>query len=401
LEGCSAKGYWLPSHAIRLSAAIKGSKNKMTSSWVLKSVRNWWLCLLFGILSWGQMANPNSMSSTQESAVTTAASQATAENRSQQATASNVEPDAPVITINGLCDKPPKGKATASGCKTVITRARFETVIGVVQPNMSTRARREFATRYADALVMAERAEKRGLDKGVNFEEQMQLARIQVLSQELHKAIQREASQISDEDIEDYYRKNTSSFEQVEMDRIYIPKTQERPAPSDNKVSEDDQQNQLRRPEQLMRQAADSLHARAIAGEDFQTLQADAYKIAGIKAVVSPSTGKIRRISLPPNQVSVMELKPGEVSSIVVDQNGYFIFKAKTKGILPLNLVREEIKGTLRSLRLQDQMQAIEESATFTLDKDYFGRNGPPPEMMRSGEPTNVGSRPPQSSKRD
>ena len=63
-------------------------------------------------------------------------------------------------------------------------------MIDAVQPNMSARARREFATRYANALVMAKKAEQMGLDKGPNFEEQMKVARIQILSQEMKKAIE-------------------------------------------------------------------------------------------------------------------------------------------------------------------------------------------------------------------
>src|SRR5262245_53078898 len=209
--------------------------------------RHGWLCLLFGAISWGQVARSNIMPANQRPAAATSnASKATTLDQSRQAGGSNVEPNAPVITINGLCGKSPKDKAAGPNCKTVITRAQFERMVGSVQPNMTARARREFATRYASALVMAEKAEQMGLDKGVNFDEQMRVARIQVLSQELNKAIQREASQISAKEIEDYYRSNTSSFELVEMDRIYVPKTQERPVP-DKKVSDDDEQHQLQR----------------------------------------------------------------------------------------------------------------------------------------------------------
>ena len=86
--------------------------------------------------------------------------------------------------------------------------------------------RREFATRYANALVMAKKAEQMGLDKGQSFEEQMKVARIQILSQELNREIQREASQISDKEIAEYYQDNSSYFEQAEVERIYIPRTQ-------------------------------------------------------------------------------------------------------------------------------------------------------------------------------
>lgn len=277
-----------------------------------------------------------------------------------------VGPDGAVITISGLCDNP------ASDCKTVITRAEFERIIGAVQPDMKIRAQREFATRYATALVMAKKAEQMGLCRGANFEEQMKVARIQILSQELKKAIEREVSQISDTDVENYYRDNTLSFEEAELERIYVPRTQDSPAPSEKTLSDTDKRKQLQGAEQTMRDLADKLRARAIEGEDFSSLQAEAYKIARIKTNVSPSLGTIRRVSLPPSQIWVMDLKPGEVSSVIEGPNGYLIYKVKTKRTLPLEKAREEIKGVLRSQRIQEKTEAIEESATPTLNESFF-----------------------------
>jgi hypothetical protein len=332
-----------------------------------------WLWLLFGALSWGQVGGSRTMPPTQNSdTAITAATKSTT-----QAGTSNVDPDTPIITIDGLCDKPQEDKAAVFDCKTVITRARFETLIVALQPNMTARARREFAARYADALVMARKAEQMGLDKGADFEEEMKVARLQALSQELKKAIQREASQISDKDIELYYENNASSFEQVEMDRIYIPKSQELPILPNEVLSDADKRKQLQHAEQVMKETADKLRVRAIAEEDFSTLQTDAFKIAGIKSNAGSSIGKIRRISLPPSQRWVMDLKPGEVSSVIVDPNAYIIYKVKTKTVIPLDQAREEIKGILRSQRMQSEMREIEDSATTTLDEGYFGPEGP------------------------
>ena len=139
------------------------------------------------------------------------------------------------------------------------------------------------------------------------------------------------------------------------MERIYIPKTQDSACASRQNVERSDKQKQSQPAEQFMKELADQLHARAVAGEDFSNLQAEAYKIAGIKTTASPSLGKIRRISLPRSQVWVMDLKPGEVSSVIEAPNGYLIYKVKTKETLPLDQAREEIRGVLRSRRLQDE----------------------------------------------
>ena len=124
--------------------------------------------------------------------------------------------------------------------------------------------------------------------------------------------------------------------------------------------------------EQTMKKEADSLWTRAVAGEDFSNLQADAYRMAGIKSAPPNTSMVIRRISLPPNQSSVMDLKPGEISSVLTDSNGYFIYRIKNKNVLPLNQVRDEVTATLRSQHMEEKMRAIHDSATPTLDESYF-----------------------------
>ena len=119
-----------------------------------------------------------------------------------------------MITIKGLCSPSDK---TAAGCVTTITRADFETIVTAVQPNMPGRSRRPFADRYAHSLVMAKKAEDMGLDKSTNFEQKMKLARVQILSQELGQALQEQAAQISDKDIQDYYHDNLAKFDQVDV----------------------------------------------------------------------------------------------------------------------------------------------------------------------------------------
>jgi hypothetical protein len=255
-----------------------------------------------------------------------------------------------------------------------MTRAQFENMINALQRNMPKQARREFALHYAEALVMARKAEEMGLDKGAEYEEQMKLARIQVLSQDLKRVIQAKDSQISDKDIEDYYRDNTKRFEKAEIERIYIPKTQQPRSISDNNLSDAAKLERLQKSDRTVKEEADNLRAKALAGEGFVELQAEAYELAGIKSATPNTSLVVRRISLPPNQGSAMDLKPGEVSSVFADLNGYVIYRIKKKETLPLDQSREEIKATLRSQRMQEEMKSIQNSAVPTLDESYFAR---------------------------
>jgi len=331
------------------------------------------VCLLLGSLSWSQATSSRSTSGTQQpDTLITSSSKATVSDLNQQAETSNVGPDRPVITIRGLCDTDSADKAAASDCKTVISQAQFEKVIAAIQLDMTARVRREFALRYANALVLTKKAEQMGLDKGANYEEQMKLARIDVLSRELKKVIQEKVLQISDKDIEDYYHNNTVRFEKAELDRIYIPKTYQLPMSSDKKLTGANRQELSQESEQTIKVEAENIRARAVAGGDFTKLQADAYHAAGIKNATFNTSISVRRTSLPSNQVSVMDLKPGEVSSVLADPKEYVIYKMKSKNTLALDQAREEIRAILSTQRMQDEMRRIQDSASLSLDESYF-----------------------------
>ena len=339
------------------------------------------VCLLLGALAFGQAAGTKPAPAGQQPA-------ATAPSPAAPPPASQVAPEAAVITIKGLCNSPTADKAS-SACVTTITRAEFEKMVDAVQPNMPARSRRPFADRYAHSLVMAKKAQDMGLDKGASFDERMKMARVQILAQELGKALQDQAAQMSDKDIEDYYHANLAKFEEVDADRIYIPKNQT-PPDSEKTPSEEEEKKFQEQSEKVMKEEADKLHARAVAGDDFAKLQEQAFETAGIKTG-APNTamGKVRRNVLAQNQASVMELKVGEISAVLADPNGFFIYRVKAKSIVPLEQARDEIKANLRSQRMQDAMQAVQQSATPTLDEAYFG-----PEMPARG-PMMPGMAPP------
>jgi len=353
------------------------------------------ICLLLGSVSWGQATSPTfPLPAVHQPATPTAATQDPAPDQRQRLRRPEVSPDAPVITISGLCGASSENKAASSACKTVITRAQFEKLIDAIEPNMPARARQEFALRYADALVMSKKAEQMGLDKTPDYREQMKLAHVQVLSQELKKSIQGKVFRISDKDIEDYYRGNIAKFEKAEMERIYVPKTRQLLPVSGDKLSDAGRQQRSSESEQAMKDVAYNLRARALAGEAFATLQADAYTAAGVKNANSNPAVSLRRTSLPPNQVSVMNLKPGEVSSVFEDSNDFVIYKIKSKDTLPLNQAREEIKATLSSQRMQDEMRRIQDSATLSFDDSYFFRGRLPGSPAKPGEPTKASATP-------
>lgn len=317
-------------------------------------------CLLLASVAFGQAAQP---------AVPTAAPVAV-----DKASVVSVGLDDPVITLNGFCGDP---TAQGDACKTVITRAQFEKLTEALQPGMSLALRLNVANAYARNLRMSAAAEKRGLDKTPAFEEEMRFARMQLLAQDLTRALQAEANNITEADIEEYYKKNKASYEEATLARIFVPRAKQIVSPSGNQPAEDG----------MLKVAAD-LRARAVQGEDPDKLQVEAYAAAGFpKTSPDTKTEKVRRSTLPPRHEEVLDLKPGEVSEVFSDPGGaHFIYKMIRKQTLTLDEVKAEIRTEMSGQRYRDSMKSFQGDVVFS--DAYFippGKQATPPQRNRKG----------------
>jgi hypothetical protein len=363
------------------------------------------VCLLLASLAYGQAPKstpapqkPGSQSSAPAAKPADADEGASMEMEEPKAPdTSKVPADAAVITIAGVCES---GDPKSPDCKTMVSKQQFEGLLSAVAPSMPPYARRQMATRYATMLSMANQAEKMGLDKGSKYDEMMKVARLQVLSQELQQDIQEKAGQISDKDIDDYYKANTAAYEEATLQRIFVPRAKQIPPPKEGeKLSEADQQKRQSDAEAAMKTEAESIQKRAKSGGDFNKLQEEAFTTAGLKAK-APNTdmGKVRRSSIPPTHAAIFDLKDGQVSELITDGSGYFIYKMGAKDTLAEDKVKDEIKNTLRAQRMQEQMQKVQEAGNATLNDEYFGPPQSGPEGPMGGRP-HMGAMPPGAPK--
>ncbi len=333
------------------------------------------VCVLLGGLAYGQAAQP----------ATPPAAGAKAEQSApaapEKAPEVKVGSDDAVITLKGFCAD---AKQQGDACKTVITRAQFEKFVEEWQPGAPPAIRRQMATRYSLALKMSTEAEKRGLGKGPTFQGKMLFARMQILSQELVRALQEDSNKVTDADIEDYYKKNEPSYEQATFARIYIPRAKQI-APSAAKSKADTEADaksaattqppadeQKKAAEEAMKKVAADLRARAAKGEDADKLEKEAYAAAGLPGN-APATKmeKLRRTALPANHQAVMDLKPGEVSELISDNSGYYVYKMVSKETLSLDAVKPDILKAISGQRYRDSMQSFQ--GNVDLNDAYFG----------------------------
>jgi len=70
------------------------------------------------------------------------------------------------------------------------------------------------------------------------------------------------------------------------------------------------------------------------------------------------------------------------------------IYRVKTKDTIPLDQARGEIKETLRSQRMRDEMDEILDPATPTFDESYFAPARPPQGKTGTAEPAKPAEEP-------
>lgn len=334
--------------------------------------------LLLGTIAVAQMAQP-----------TPAPTPATAPVPDKPSVTTN--PTDAVITVKKPCDDAAKKGET---CEIVVTREQFEKLSEALQPGMSAPIKIRLANALAKLTAMSQEAEKRGLDKRPQFEENMRFARMQILSQQLTTALQQDAQNVSDAEIEKYYSEKRDTYQEATLQRLYIPASKQittpksAPAKPEVKKSEAAEKEETEAREKAakaaMSKAADSLHARAAKGESFDVLEKEAYLTAGLKG--NPPTTKMEKVrpnSLPPAHKSVMELKPGEVSPVISDASGHYIYKLVSKQTLPLESVKAEVKNWIATQKFRDEME--EYSGKSQLNEAYFGI--PPKPKPQPGKP--------------
>ena len=363
---------------------------------------SWLMCVLLGTLAWGQAAP----SAPPPAAAGRIPASAMADPRAAAPdTAASVPEDAAVITVTGVCPEQTANNAAqaqsvpAIDCKTVITKAQFETLANNLAPNITPQQKKQLAGLLPRWIAMSDQATKKGLDKTPQFEDKVKIAKMQILTQMLQQGISKEAAEIPQEEIEKYYKEHADTYEQFNVDRMFVPRTKQPSAETKEeeqkdknlteeakKAKEAEEKAKADQAEQAMTKLAESLRARAAAGEDFVKLQKEAFEAAGMK-IESPTVNlpSVRRGGLSAGHVAVFDLKPGEVSQVISDSGGHYIYKLNKKTQQPLDQATNEIRGKLQNDRAREMMEKVNSSFEVETNEQYFGPAtagvAPPPRL--------------------
>jgi len=309
-------------------------------------------------------------------------------------TTANLAPDAPVITVPGVCGsdlaaitKPssPSKPAGSSGskaaipqaaknsaaagksnCQTIITRAQFEKLAHVVAPNQPPQAAIQFAHFYSTQLLYAHKAHELGLDKDPNFDEILRFTYLQVLGRAFTNHLQQQANAKASADFDSYYKQHSEEFEQVQVLQISVPKQKQysdqpgTPAPANVDTAAD---------AAALKAEAEKIRSRAVAGEDFEKLENEAYVFAGDPDDV-PDTdmGDNTRAEMAPFDKEVFALQPGQVSEVLSGTEAWHIFKVVSKHMMPADEARKRIAARL----MKEQMDSVNNSGKPQFSETYF-----------------------------
>jgi hypothetical protein len=317
---------------------------------------------------------------------------------------SQVPPDAAVITIEGLCDSrflpgpnsaptanaaksdtasmaanpestdKPSAKSDAA-CKTVITRGQFENLVAALNPHMVPEARVHLAEHYPEMLVYGQEIREMGVEKDPIFAERIKFNYLQLLGRILLQYLQEKANDVTDAEVETYYKEHPEKFRRLDLMRIYIlnhkvypdsakppgPDSPPRPARSKEVLAAD---------EAAMRAEAEKIRKEALAGGDFGRLQARAYKFAQDP----DDTPDIKLGKMTPDEIpaeyekAIFDLSVGQISELIADANGWHIFKVLSKETVPLS----EAKPIVQRLRMRDSTASLKALIKTQLNEDYF-----------------------------
>jgi len=285
-------------------------------------------------------------------------------------TAAKLAPDTVIMTIKGVCAAGAGKSASDPTCESTITKAQFENLAEALQSKMRDARKRNLADSYPGLLAMARAGEAHGIENSSRFKERLEFARLQILSQEYIRQLGEEAANISDKDVEDYYRDHAAYFQTATLERLFVPNRKrieslqkDNATPAQQKATED-----------AMTKEAVELRGKAAAGGDFMALQKEAYAAADLLDVPpNPSLGKVHRSDLPANHAAVFDLKPGQTSEVLSDATGHYVYKVLSNQTLSLADAKDEIRKTLASQRREGAIQAIEKPVTTQFNPAYFG----------------------------
>ena len=263
-----------------------------------------------------------------------------------------VQPDVVVAVVNGM-------KVTADDVKHMV--ANIPPQMQQAFANDPQQFMREYAW-YKHTLKLAEKA---GLDQQSPYKERLEFQKMLTLTQAMWDKALTDVTVTRDEELA-YYKANELKYKEVQAKLIYIPFGAGASGTSGKKILT----------EAEAKAKAESVAKQARAGGDFIKLVKENSEDPGSVAQNGDIGVGIRSTTthIPePMRNAILALTAGQISDAIRHDNGYYVFRAESVGVLPYEKVRDEIYKELKQAGFRRWQQKTQsESAVQFANEEFF-----------------------------
>lgn len=238
---------------------------------------------------------------------------------------------------------------------TKITQKQFEDMYGDFlkdQGGAPVPKKKTTAENFAGGLMLAQEAEAQGLQNKPEVARDLEMNRMQVLSNAEYNVLQDKAKP-SMQEVSAYYDSHLDDFDEVAIRRVFIYKQNEHT-------------NGHGVPPAEAKMRAEQIRKALVSGGDAKAL------IKNTKDALDVDPLTFRRDDLPPIMKVAFDMKPGEWSQVADTPDALIMFEVVTKSRLTLAQATPEIEKKLQGKKLREEMDALKNKTGVWLDDQYF-----------------------------
>jgi Parvulin-like peptidyl-prolyl isomerase len=231
---------------------------------------------------------------------------------------------------------------------------------------------KEFLRQYAWYMVVQDIALKNKLDTRTPYKDQLDFYKMYTLVNAQFNEMNVQVA-VTPEDQKGFYEKNKDKYRETKAKLIYIPF-------SKTVLTQTDPKAKKPLTETEASALAEQVVKKAKAGEDFvklvKTYSEDpnsSEKGGDLGLGIRPTTQQIPEVM----RNAVLALKQGEISDPIRHENGFYIFKAQSVGVLPYDQVKDEIFRTLKEQGFQKWQQETKNQSSVKFENEAFFTKSP------------------------
>ncbi len=255
--------------------------------------------------------------------------------------------------------------ATIDGKK--LTYGELESYLDALGPEKKAAAlasRRDLIRQYALQKRLVELAEKDKLAQISPYKEALELSRrIVLIEAEInYKALH---IVVTPDEQKKYYEGHKDRYTEVKLQTVYLGFTSDEVAKENPKKYRNEAQAKALalKIRSGIKTQADFVKAVAEYSED-ESSKARNGEFGVVHASDTVPSEDVKKI--------IFALKPGEVSEPVLQQNGFYLFRADTVGLRPYADVKDEIYTELKDRASREWMDGLQKSVTVKEENQQF-----------------------------